>query len=720
MRLVLVFILGCPLGAVAEANPESPLSLAPYHLTARPWTPSKVDNDAILDAVESLCRFAAAHIDDSGAFIDPVLKREFQYATPYMAYALGALVAAGREGPWLELGIKTMDHATTQVAAGNRGIPDRHGEFYLAPLAGALAFYEGKVEGAKLLEWRRKLRTPLLAIIEDETMKINNWRTYAMRGEWLRVGAGLASKDEATQFVEQAWHERTQRMRIVPSPWNLYQDWNGHPQSHAVEAVGRVNLLGLALSGYDGPSADELKRAVLRGTEASLLLQDPTGQCPPNGRTDNHVFNDVLYQLSYEMMAEQAHAEGDAWRAGQYRRAANLAFESIQRWMRDDAPWAGMYSITKNHLDPAARVGYQPASQVSNYTGATAFHLAEAWHARKSSIEERPAPTEIGGYILESGPMFGSVVANAGGMQVFLNLLGDSVAKYDAYWTPLGVARFSRVGWDSRLGPSDGARDGATGKAAVFGPAWQRMGIWTNLGEMAEHYRGAVQREFVHPLLVRFEVLYSPVTGVGGPQFYMHFSITPDGVLIRTRRADDKPVAMTIPLLQNDGRALETHTKGPILSTKYSDSDEQQHFLILSEGWDVEIENTVMSAYGELLPVRVRSAASELLVFVYPEGRGDPDVQTVFDSFSRTPQGWKTVLGEVGERWYRGRFSSGGQGTSIPVFDNDAPLQLNPSAGILIQRDGDRLLRMESDGETTARLREQSFVLKAHHPQSLP
>jgi len=705
---------------VATAPAAAPLDLVPYHLTARPWHPSTVDGDAILDAVASLASFAAQHIDEDGAFIDPVLGREFQYATPYMAHAFGALLAAGREGPWSDLGERTMDHATRQVAGGNRAIPDRHGEFYLAPLVEALPYYEDHVDSRTLLEWRRRLRTPVLDIIEAEDMKINNWRTYAMRGEWLRVAPGLADREEAVDFIERAWHHRTQRMRIVPDPWNLYQDWNGHPQSHAVEAVGRVNLLGLVLAGYDGPSAGEMTGAVLRGTETSLLLQDPTGQCPPNGRTDNHVFNDVLYQLAFEAMAEREAAAGNLALAGRYRRAASLAFESIARWKREDAPWEGMCSITKNHLDPADRVGYQPASQVSNYTGATAFHLAEAWHTRRTAIEERPAPAEIGGYLIETGPMFGSVAANAGGMQVFLNVLGDSVAKYGDYWTPLGGMRFSRAGWDSRLGPSDGARDGESGLAAVFGPTWIHRGEWTSLAEMAEHYQGTVLRHFVHPMLVRFEVLYSPVTGVGGPQFYLAFTVTPDGVLATLRSTGRMPFGLTVPLLEDDGRPLETATEGPVLSTRYPDGGDTQAFLVLNGSFETEAEAPVLGSYGSLRPVRITTPDEAVSVFVYPHGPGDPSAEAVLDSFAESEDGFESVLGTAGPTWYRGRHSAGGEVSGLDLNGNgEDDIVFPETTGFVVQREGAAWTRMETDRDTVAEVFSQPHPLARHAPAAL-
>jgi len=57
--------------------------------------------------------------------------------------------------------------------------------------------------------------------------------------------------------------------------------------------------------------------------------------------------------------------QGDASEAGQFRHAAMMSFQNIERWRRTDGAWAGSYFVTKNHFDPALRVGYQDASQYS-------------------------------------------------------------------------------------------------------------------------------------------------------------------------------------------------------------------------------------------------------------------------------------------------------------------------------------------------------------------
>src|SRR5438874_9304399 len=96
------------------------------------------------------------------------------------------------------------------------------------------------------------------------------------------------------------------------------------------------------------------------------------------------------------------------------------------------------------------------------------IHLAEAYLARKSEIPEQPAPVEIGGYAFATDPKFASAVANAGGMQIFAALRGDTKLVYGHYWTSLGVNRFSRVNWDSRLGPYDGVRGASIGRGVTF------------------------------------------------------------------------------------------------------------------------------------------------------------------------------------------------------------------------------------------------------------
>jgi hypothetical protein len=728
-----------PINASAQSQPQS-LPEVQYHLTAQPWEPLNIPKDHYLDAIEGMVEVAYQHQDETGAIIDPYLNREHQYSTPYYAYAVGTLLEAGRSEHLLDSGVRAMEHSTGDFAGGASEIPDAHGEFFVAALTGALKLYREHVPDDTYDRWRDRLETPLSTVMRNFTGRINNWRTYAMKGEWLRTQAGLVEKQSAVDFIEENWNSYTQRERIALDKWNLYQDWSSDPQSHAVEAVGRGNLSALALSGYDGPSAEEIGDIIRRGGRASLLLQSPTGQAPPNGRTDNHVFNDILYQLIYESLAEDAWALGEVDLAGQYRHAAQMGFQSILRWQRSDDPWAGSFFITKNYFEPGDRVGYQPASQWGNYSGTMMFHLAEAYHARQTDIPEQPSPAEIGGYAVETDSRFSSFAANAGGMQVFVNLRGASVPKYGIYWTPLGAVRFSRVGWDDRLGPSDGKRDpeageplsfsrgsGETadeyraGSGITFGPTWQEQGQWLRIADLALHYRGTVRVDFVHPLLVKFTVIYSYITGRGGPYFHQEFIVTPDGVLTQLTSPQDEPFAVTVPLLENDGRDLQTGISGSIASTKYPGEPDQQNFISLNS--DVEMSAdapSIQSTYGWLKPVRFQTGDDTNTIFVYPRDGDDPPGKKVKKSFILTADGFESVLARVEGTTYVGRTAAGGVAQSLDL-DGDAnpDVTFSEECGFILQLVDGEVLNAENDRNVTMTLNGQDYQLAPFAPVRL-
>jgi hypothetical protein len=737
---VSLFLLStCLLDLFAQDLPES-LPEIKYHLTAHPWHPSGLQPKFYLENILGICQVAGRFQNEEGAIIDPYLEREHQYSTPYYAFAVGTLLHAGVGQELKESGIRAMEHATICYAAGHTGIPDGHGEFFIAPLTESLELYRDHVSQETLGRWRQRLQRPVEKVTLGISKRLNNWRTYSMKGIWLQYQAGLLDRDPAVAFVEDAWLHRTQRQRILNDKWNLYQDWSSDPQSHAVEAVGRGNLTALLMAGYDGPSATEMLNAVRRGAKTALLLQSPDGQCPPNGRTDDHVFNDVLYGLIFEAMAEDAHHNGQFDLAGQYRRAASLALESIQRWRRTDLNWEGSFFITKNYFDPGARIGYQPASQWGNYSGAVMMHLAEAYLIRKSTIDEKPAPTEIGGYAFQTDSRFDTFVANAGGMQVFVNLRGASVPKYNEYWTPLGVVRFSRVAWDARLGPSDGAYRPQTikqqtygrganesphlyypGAGVTFGPTWQEEGQQVNLADMHEHYRITPQVTFVHPLLVKFSLTYHYTTGRGGPYFRQYFTVTPDVILTRLVSATDTPVELTVPLLVNDGRALDIQLESGIIRTRYEEKGDEQCFISLNEDAVIDSSGTrIRSTYGWLLPVRIDTDLRENHVLIYPRDSDDPDAQALRESFRLDASGFTSLLTTVSGDLFIGRNAAGGHGDAIDLNgDGIEDVTFSEKCGFVLQLDEARVTKAECDRTVRMQYGGVSYQMNPYFPVQL-
>jgi hypothetical protein len=684
-----------------------------YHLTARPWKPLKIPREQYLDAIEGECRFTAKHQDASGAVIDPFLKREHQYATPYFAYAVGTLVAAGRARDLLPSGVKAMEHATACFNGGLDSIPDKHGNFFIPVLTEALEVYRGHVAEAQWNTWRERMKKPLREVVSGA---VNNWETYAMKGEWARERAGLVTRADAIKAIEADWRLR-QHARIAPAPWFLYHDRTSDPDTLSVEAVGRGNLLALAGLGYDGPSGAEIRTLAEQGTRFSLLLQDPSGQVPANGRTDDHVWVDVGYQLAFEVMAERMRTQHDSWLAGQFRRASLLSFQSIGRWRRTDGPWSGSFYISKNHFDPSLRVGYQDASQYSNYNGSLMFHLSEAYRARTAAIDEEPAPAEIGGYAFALERAFSSVMANAGGFQMQANLRGQIAESSGNFWTPLGVVRFARTGWETRLGPSDGALTAAGGVS--FAPTFSENGHWLRLSSLSARYEGEWSVQFAHPLLVRCAITYHPRQGKNGPSFRDEFVLTPDGVLstIVKTSSGEQAWGVTWPLLENDGTPLPRfHTEG-VEAVGYPESGDRENFVALDTGSQLTPETTLRGAYGDLRAIRVTVPDKANHTFVYPANATDPSADSLRHSFATTPDGFRTLLGRVSGSIYVGRTSAGGVGDGVDLAGHGKPdVKFSERCGFLLQLRQGKVVSAEADREVDGEIQGKKVHLSRYKP----
>jgi len=458
-----------------------------------------------------------------------------------------------------------------------------------------------------------------------------------------------------------------------------------------------------------------------RGTITSLLLQDPTGQCPPNGRTDNHVFNDVLYLLCFETMASRAEQEGKSDLAAAFHRAALLSYRSILRWKRETTPWTGAFFVTKNRMDPGQRVGYQPASNYGNYNGAVMYHLAEAANLSIASLRQQPAPTEIGGYAFETDQRFGSAVANAGGMQLFFTLRGDAKPRYETNWSVLGVVRLSRINWDSRLGPSDGYHDLKTGRAVSLCPAWREGKKWFSVAEEHRKFEASFSADFAHPMLVRCSMTYRPAQGSTVPAFVQEFVLTPDGVLVTLSAKGAEKFGIVLPVLVDDGRPLSTRFSPSSVRVSYGAQSDEQCYISLNPQSQVSTEDApLLSSYGWQRPVRMTSPSSVLRLFVYPRNPQSPTADEVQRSLRLTSTGFTSALGTLDGSVYRNRFAAGGSASSADVDgDRETDIDFDQVVGFIVQLENGEPRRIEVDRAVSARVKGRRIQLRAFTPVEL-
>lgn len=706
--------------SASSSTPEGLASLpsdfpqVKYHLTARRWHPLNTPRNAYLERVEEVVRCMGNLQNGDGAIVDPVIGSEWQYGTPYFANALGVLMSAGRARDLLPKGVLALNHSSGQMALGNNAIPQWHGNFFVAPMADAMALYAPLVPASQIATWKSRMDAPIEQLIANYE---NNWRSYAMKGQWYRAQQGLATRADAVAFIEQGWID-TQRSRMTGNAWNLYHDMSSDPDPFAYDAAARANLWSLLAAQYDGPSAAEMGGLIKSGTRSALLLQDPTGQTAAGGRSGGHTWNDVYTGLGFEMMAERALADGDAVLAGQYRHAAMLALRSADRWHSG----GGCFYVTKNRFDFALRTHYATYSQLTNYNGNVAYHMAEAWRARRTTIAEAPAPTEIGGYALQLDPGFATAVANAGGMQLQASLRGTRTIEFGQYWNTLGIARFSRVNWDSRLGPSDGARDATTGLGVSYAPTFVENGTWQRLASMPSRYQAEMAISFVHPVLVRARIDYAPMAGQSGPRFSDELVITPDGVL-STLRSSTAGVqfGITWPLLVNDGAPLTNTYSTHIASTSYPGGGDEQNFIALHTAPTLTTNlPTVRGAYGDLRPVRMVSGATAVETFIYPRNPWDPSAENVRRSFRRSGNDFSSLLGRVYGNLYVGRSSAGGVGQGIDL-NNDGVDDVRFSAvcGFIMRLSNGQVMMIETDRAVTATVAGRTVAFQPYQPLRL-
>jgi hypothetical protein len=669
-----------------------------FHLTARPWGPLNFPPDRYLRNVESVARAMVKYQDASGAIVDPVRKREFQYATPFFIYGAAALVDSGRAPDLLPQVTLAMDHTSDQVArcatqASATVIPDNHGNFFLAPLAGAYMLLKSKVPAATADKWRTNLGTPVDRVVQQLN---NNWRTYAMKGEFMRGKAGIIDVATATSWIESHWAE--QLAHIHPADLSWYHDAQVDPETYAYESVSRMNIEAMLEGGYATASKAAMTTFTTKGGENAVKALDPTGQGAAGGRSGDHSWNDVVPGNVYERLANRYKAMGDAERAGRYRRAAMLVLRGTDRWLRPD----GSYSTTKNQFDFTLQVHYADYSSRTQYNGSMMYHQAESYYEHAAGIDEWPTWNEIGGYAFVTDEPFAGVFANAGGMHVQVALRGQVDLRFGIYWTTLGVTRFSRVDWDSRLGPSDGIRDETSKVALSFAPTFMQGANWVRLGAIPDVYRADVTTTFVHPLLVKFALDYHPLAGQTGPTFHEDFVVTPDGVLTTlTSSAPADPWGLTWPLLMNDGAgALTTSVAGNVASTRFASGTDEQNFIAVGGAATLAMDGPVVrSGYGDLQSVRyVATGAAPNRTFVYPRNANEPSANAVRDSFMATANGFKTALARVEGNTYVGRTSAGGEGTSLDIDgDGTADVHFDQSCKFVLQLDAGRIIAVEAD-----------------------
>lgn len=559
-----------------------------WHLTAHPWQPVNAPRSELVDqmdkaihAMAPMQHWNATNASDklNGAIIDPFDHKPVQYGTPLFAFNVATLLREGRCADLVEPAARAMDHATIDISDGMA--TDHHGEFFCAPMVKALRVFDSMqarfpdiLTPARVAAWKQRMKTPRASFMALNVKQ--NWRTFAAKGEWLRQQDGYIS--DGVPWIEACWTQKSeggQRERFrrdldqyhLEPHFFLYHDDTADPETFAYNGAVTANFLDGLLSGYNGASASEMRAIIGRNLRGALLMMGASGEAPGGGRTGEHTWGDSIYANAFQDAAELARREGDLALAGQYVHAVQLLLSSHARFQQE----SGWFSITKNGFPPCLKNRYASWSAVANYLGLTLACCSETLLAGTPGIAEQPVPSEIGGYVVQLDPEFASVFLNAGGMAAQICTRGETDCYGRVQWHVLGITRFSRAGWDGRLGPGAGHVTTNFSDGVSFSPVYLEEGRWKRVCLQPGKFKGAFVPSFVHPLLVRGTFFLKPGGTNAGPEFAMPVTLTPDGALVDTiRTTGTNAFGVLWPLLEFDGRTvLNTSVGASIAATAY-------------------------------------------------------------------------------------------------------------------------------------------------------
>ena len=395
--------------------------------------PTGLRRSDYLEIVDGQVRALRKSQKPDGDLPDPLDGRT-QFSPPCYAHSVATLAASGfdTDPQLLESGMRAMDFSVDSLAQGMSAFRDKHPDFYTYPVMLAFEQFEKVAPKARLEAWWKQLAVINPAKTYAAYGKADgNWTLVHAAGEYLRALHGLTDPAYVAHALQ------IQRPHMTPAGQYLE-----HGAPFAYDAFSRYFLTGMLQRGYQD---DCYRDACWKGAWTSLLIQSPAGEMPTGYRSAQHIWNEAELAAVYEIYAAQYAQAGRPAEAGAFKRGARLALASIKQWIRPD----GSGYIVKNRYPVAARHGYEGYSVHANYNLLACSMLCAAWQQADEAIVEKPAPADVGGFVVRL-PEFNMVVANAGGNYLQYMTLGNGV------YNPAGLIRIHLKGVCPPLGYSDG------------------------------------------------------------------------------------------------------------------------------------------------------------------------------------------------------------------------------------------------------------------------
>ncbi|MBQ7574187.1 MAG: hypothetical protein IJT23_08005 [Clostridia bacterium] len=376
-----------------------------------------------------------------GAYTDEHIKKYTQkvcenglteHGYPRLTANLGILIAHGRKTDMRNEFVKMMDICCDNIPTA---LKTHHGvgnDFSVKEIVFCLLELEdaGGFEKSMTDKWREKLAlinpyTTYDEIADIPPKRIGNWAAFGAASEQLRKYAKIGDESE---FIEN--QIKSQLLSFDEN--GMYRDPN---EPVVYDMVTRLQLAVALYFGFDGESRRELEEVLMKSADITLYMQSVSGEIPFGGRSNQFLHNEAFFAALCEFYAVQLKKYGNTELAGQFKRAARIAYESI-------SPWLGAEHIhhVKNFFDIDSLYGCERYAYFDKYMITTASWLYIAYIMADDTIPELPCPAQNGGYICETSKHFHKLFCNFGGY--FVELDTDADTHYDSS----GIGRIHRKG----------------------------------------------------------------------------------------------------------------------------------------------------------------------------------------------------------------------------------------------------------------------------------
>ena len=385
------------------------------------WQGCSGTKNLYLDIVERIVRNAAPWIDENGAVIDPVINREWGQTSSRFASSCAVLIYFNRCCDLSEKLYKVMDYCCAGLNKDDS--VDRSPNFWMRELATAYDCLRKIAPAERVEYWRSELakvepeKNYIFVSPDVEKRKeFHNWAVYSSAGESMRESYGIGGGDFlwGNDFFDAYMEYQMWRF----NEYGMYRD-PGDPFTYDITT--RLQLEAAISAGYNGRFKEILSEKLDFAMLPTLLFVAPTGEVPFGGRSSQFYFQEGIVSALCERAAA-VNRDKNPRLAGAYKRQAYLSARAVcDGILRDD----GKLFHIKNRFAPETRHGCDTYGHYSVYSlfAGSVFALAAIY--ADDTIQDMPAPSELGNFSFALTENFYKGFANGNGNYLEFDLKSD-------------------------------------------------------------------------------------------------------------------------------------------------------------------------------------------------------------------------------------------------------------------------------------------------------